>query len=157
MNNKTLLLSATLCLLTAGVFAQSTVFTYQGELNTNSVPYSGSAEMEFVLWDAAANGNSIAMNNAGSIITNVANGLFTVALDFGSNPFNGDPRFLEVSVRTAIGPLCPSQPGPTKKCATADISDRWLRIFTRPFISAAATQPSPPSIRKVSPWQPFKA
>jgi len=113
MNKKSLLLSATMCLLTLGVFAQSTVFTYQGQLNTNGVPYSGSAEFVFVLWDAGTNGNSIATNNAGSVIVNVANGIFTVPLDFGINPFNGDARFLEASVRTAIGPfttLAPRQP-----------------------------------------------
>lgn len=113
MNKKSLLLSATICLLTLGVFAQNTVFTYQGLLNTNGAPYSGSAEMLFTIWDAATNGNSVATNNAGSVIANVANGIFTVPLDFGINPFNGDARFLEASVRTVIGPfttLAPRQP-----------------------------------------------
>jgi len=113
MNNKTLLLPAMICSLTFGVFAQSTVFTYQGALNTNGAPYSGSAEMLFTIWDAATNGNSLATNNAGTVIVTVDNGLFTVPLDFGMNPFNGDPRFLETSLRTVIGPfttLAPRQP-----------------------------------------------
>ena len=117
MNNKTLALVA---VILGGLFttldcavAQNTQFTYQGMLNTNGGPYSGSAEFEFTLWDAAANGNPIATNNPTSIITNVANGLFTVSLDFGTTPFTGDPRFLEISVRTVIGPfttLTPRQP-----------------------------------------------
>jgi hypothetical protein len=117
MNNKTLVLiaAAICCFFSAlkSAYAQSTVFTYQGILNTNGVPYSGSAEFQFTLWDAAAGGNSIATNNPTSVITNVVNGLFTVALDFGISPFNGDARFLQADVRTAIGQfttLAPRQP-----------------------------------------------
>jgi trimeric autotransporter adhesin len=114
MNNKTLPIIATVCLLAVNtVFAQSSLFTYQGTLNTNGLPYSGSAEFQFTLWDAATNGNSVATNNPASIIATVVNGLFTVTLDFGITPFNGDPRFLQTDVRTTIGPfttLTPRQP-----------------------------------------------
>jgi hypothetical protein len=114
MNNKTLFFIASVCLLTLdNVFAQSSLFTYQGKLDTNGVPYSGSAEFQFTLWDAGTNGNSVATNNPTSIITTVANGLFTVTLDFGISPFTGDSRFLQTDVRTAIGPfttLAPRQP-----------------------------------------------
>ena len=117
MNKKTLfVIGCALCSLWGAMnsaLAQSSVFTYQGELNTNGVPYSGSAEFQFTLWDAATNGNSVATNNPTSVIITVANGLFTVPLDFGINPFNGDPRFLDIQVRTVIGPfntLTPRQP-----------------------------------------------
>jgi hypothetical protein len=117
MNNKTLLvIGAAICSLFTTLncaCAQSTLFTYQGMLNTNGAPYTGSAELQFTLWDAATNGNVIATNNPTSIIANVVNGLFTVTLDFGLSPFNGDPRFLQSDVRTAIGPfttLAPRQP-----------------------------------------------
>ena len=93
--------------------AQGTAFTYQGLLNTNGVPYSGSAEFQFTLWDAVSVGNAVATNNPTSVIATVASGLFTVTLDFGINPFNGQPRFLETAVRTVIGPfttLTPRQP-----------------------------------------------
>ena len=133
MKNKSLLLSATLCLLTFGVFAQSTVFTYQGQLDTNGVPYSGSAEILFTVWDAGTNGNAIATNNAGSVITAVNNGLFTVTLDFGSGPFTGDPRFLQAEVRTAIGPftaLAPRQP-----LTTAPYALRALNLTTNGLAS----------------------
>src|SRR2546423_8510839 len=106
MNNKTLVLisAAMCCLFTTlnSVFAESTLFTYQGMLNTNGAHFSGSAEFQFTLWDAASNGNAVATNNPTSIIATVANGLFTVTLDFGINPFNGDPRFLQTDVRTTI-------------------------------------------------------
>ncbi|MBI3850314.1 MAG: tail fiber domain-containing protein [Verrucomicrobia bacterium] len=95
------------------LFAQGSAFTYQGRLNTNNAPYSGSAEFQFTLWDAASAGSAVATNNPVSLIAPVADGLFTVTLDFGLNPFNGQPRFLQTEVRTAIGPftaLTPRQP-----------------------------------------------
>ncbi len=93
---------------------QGTGFTYQGRLVTNSAAFSGSAEFQFTLWDSVSGGNSVATNNPASLIATVDNnGLFTVTLDFGINPFNGQPRFLQTDVRTAIGPfttLTPRQP-----------------------------------------------
>lgn len=133
MNNK-ILLTATVCLLTLNrVFAQNTQFTYQGELNTNATPYSGSAEILFTLWDASTNGSAIATNNAGSIITTVNNGLFTVSLDFGNSPFTGDSRFLQAEVRTAIGPftaLAPRQP-----LTAAPYALRALSLTTNGLVS----------------------
>jgi hypothetical protein len=93
--------------------AQGTAFTYQGRLTTNSAPYSGSAEFQFTLWDSANDGNAVATNTPASVIVTVAGGLFIVTLDFGLNSFNGQPRFLQSEVRTAIGPftaLNPRQP-----------------------------------------------
>jgi len=95
------------------VHAQGTAFTYQGLLNSSNAPFSGSAEFQFVLWDSASGGNAAATNNPASLIATVTGGLFTVTLDFGVNPFDGSPRFLETGVRTAIGPfttLTPRQP-----------------------------------------------
>jgi hypothetical protein len=95
------------------VGAQGTAFTYQGMLSSSNAPFSGSAEFQFVLWDSASGGNAVATNNSGTVIATVSSGLFTATLDFGINPFDGSPRFLEASVRTVIGPfttLTPRQP-----------------------------------------------
>jgi hypothetical protein len=109
----TLVLLSTLSLQPATVFAQGTAFTYQGRLNTNGVAYTGAAEFQFTLWDAASGGSAVATNNPASLVATVTDGLFTVTLDFGLNPFNGQPRFLDTEVRTVIGPfttLTPRQP-----------------------------------------------
>lgn len=102
---------------------QGTAFTYQGRLNTNGVPYTGSAEFQFTLWDALGGGNAVATNNPVAVIASVANGLFTATLDFGSSPFGGPPRFLQIDTRTTIGaftPLTPRQPlTPTPYAITA--------------------------------------
>ena len=97
----------------SSLFAQGTAFTYQGRFNTNSVPYTGSVEFQFTLWDAVNGGSPVATNNPASLIASVNDGLFLATLDFGSNPFNGQPRFLQVEARTSIGAfttLTPRQP-----------------------------------------------
>jgi hypothetical protein len=104
------ILHSSFCL---SAFAQGTAFTYQGRLNTNNAPYTGTAEFQFTLWDAASGGNVVATNNPPSVITSVAAGLFMATLDFGGHPFPGEPRFLQIEVRTVLGPfntLMPRQP-----------------------------------------------
>ncbi len=83
---------------TAG--AQSPVgnaFTYQGQLKKNNAPVTDNCLMAFRLYDQASGGSQI-----GSPITTtvpITNGLFTVALDFGSTPFTGEARWLGITVR----------------------------------------------------------
>lgn len=82
--------------------AQTSVITYQGQLNDGAAIANGTFQMQFTLFDAAANGNQI-----GATITNqnvtVAKGIFTVQLDFSpATPFAaGAPRFLQVAVKKA--------------------------------------------------------
>src|SRR5262245_48347752 len=77
-----------------------TAFTYQGKLESNGNPASGSHDMRFTLYDAPSGGNVIAgpicADNA-----NVVSGLFSLTLDFGSAnaTFNGDARWLAIEVR----------------------------------------------------------
>jgi hypothetical protein len=90
-----------------------TGFTYQGKLASRGQPAEGLYDFQFSLWDAAAEGNSV----AGSAATNavqVTNGLFNVSLDFGSAAFDGNARWLEIAVRTngasSFVTLAPRQP-----------------------------------------------
>jgi hypothetical protein len=94
--------------------AQGTAFTYQGRLNDGGAPATGIYDLRFTIYDAASGGGTASgpLTNAA---TSVSNGLFTVALDFGSSPFNsGAPRWIEVAVRTngsgAFFALAPRQP-----------------------------------------------
>src|SRR5207244_2194288 len=100
-NMKTkILVSLLLPLALATGYSQGTAFTYQGRLNDSSSQANGSYDFGFQLFDAASGG----AGQGGPLRTNgvsVANGLFTVALDFGVNPFSaGASRWLEISVRT---------------------------------------------------------
>lgn len=85
---------------TSAVGAQTTTFTYQGQLNDNGSPANGNFDMQFKLYDAPTAGNQI-----GSTITQpsvqATNGAFTTQLDFGAAAFPGGTRYLELSVRQA--------------------------------------------------------
>lgn len=77
-------------------------FTYQGRLTTSNNPATGNYDFQFVLFDAATGTNSFGTNTLTAV--SVANGLYTVALDFGTTPFDGNARFIELSVRTNSNP-----------------------------------------------------
>src|SRR6266581_3187358 len=89
MNSKRTPSSLTLLLALAvvggcgqAIAQQTTAFTYQGQLRDGGTNANGTYTMIFKLYDAATSGNQI-----GSAITNsatLANGLFTVDLDFGA-------------------------------------------------------------------------
>jgi hypothetical protein len=82
--------------------AQSTAFTYNGRLNNNGAPVNGPYEMQFTLYDSEADGVVVSGPLAMSPV-NVANGLFTLRLDFGAGVFTGPARWLEIAVRPAGG------------------------------------------------------
>jgi len=96
----------------ASAFSQTTAFTYQGSLQMDGVAAEGEYDMSFNLHYTASGGTPIASQQVTA--TQVDNGLFTVALNFGSAPFNGQDTWLEVAVRpTGVGvfqPLAPRQP-----------------------------------------------
>lgn len=96
------LLSLSLLLAASPAFAQSTAFTYNGRLNNNGVPVSGPHDMRFTLYDANAAGVVVAGPLSISPV-DVANGLFTVRIDFGANIFTGPARWLHVEVRPVGG------------------------------------------------------
>jgi hypothetical protein len=81
-----------------------TAFTYQGQLKENGVPVnSTSASFRCALYDAETAGNQIGSSVDVGHVT-VSNGLFTIPLDFGSSAFNGNARWLNISVyKNGIG------------------------------------------------------
>lgn len=89
-------------------------FTYQGRLVQNGDPVTGPVTLEFALFDDEA-----ATNQIESTITFPGfddfqgGGLFTVDLDFGHDAFNGDARWLQISVDgNNLSPLQPLRPAP---------------------------------------------
>jgi hypothetical protein len=74
----------------------TTAFTYQGQLQDGGTNANGTYTMIFALYDSASGGDLI-----GSAITNsttLANGLFSLNLDFGSVAFNGSARWLAITI-----------------------------------------------------------
>ena len=79
--------------------AQTTVFTYHGRLTDRGSPANGRYDFIFQIFDAANAGGSV---GGGLAVPNVLvrDGLFTAALDFGSAPFSGSARWLQIQVST---------------------------------------------------------
>lgn len=75
-----------------------TAFTFQGYLEKDAVPYSGTAEFELRLYDAAVGGSQVGPTATHSGVP-VTQGLFTVGLDFGA-VFDGNQRWLEIATQT---------------------------------------------------------
>jgi len=83
--------------------ALSNAFTYQGQLQRLGSPVNATCTFQFQLWDAASGGSQILPTLTPAVP--ITNGLFTVSLDFGSAPFGGSDRFLQIAVQ------CPSDGG----------------------------------------------
>ena len=80
-------------------FAQDSAFAYQGRLSDGGQPANGTYDLEFTVYDAASNG-SVAGGPQTNLAVTINDGLFTTALDFGSNLFDGTTYWLEIGVRT---------------------------------------------------------
>lgn len=85
-------------LLGVGTSLQAaTTFTYQGQLKRGGAPVNDVCQLTFRLFDAAIDGNQVGPEVvvADSPITN---GLFQADLDFGTGRFDGNNRWLDVSL-----------------------------------------------------------
>jgi hypothetical protein len=104
---KAVLVGVALSVLSAVSFAQtSTTFTYQGVLRESGAAANGSFEMDFSLWDALSGGAQVgATVNAPA--QGVADGLFSIELDFGAAAFGDSQFWLEIAVDGSI--LTPRQ------------------------------------------------
>jgi hypothetical protein len=80
---------------------QGNVFTYQGRLTSDNNQVNVNCDFLFSLWDAESGPLQVGDTLAKTIL--VKNGLFTANLDFGSGAFDGETRWLEISVRCPTG------------------------------------------------------
>jgi len=72
-------------------------FTYQGELLAGGTAVEGARDFKFRLFDSATGGTQIGAELVASALV-VTGGRFAVELDFGSSPFTGQARWLEIDV-----------------------------------------------------------
>ena len=75
-----------------------TAFTYQGQLVLDGAPVTGLVDLQFYLWDAETGGGMVATGRQYNAVE-VDKGVFTVPVDFGSEPFEGTERWLDIRVR----------------------------------------------------------
>ena len=129
----TLALSASIAVAGGG-----TALTYQGRLLDAGEPANGLFDFEFSLWDAANGGNPIGDTQ---VLNNVpvADGLFTVQVDFGADAFDNADRWLEVTVNG--DPLMPRQPITR---APYSIQTRGIFVDENNFVGIGTVSPSYP-------------
>lgn len=77
---------------------QGTVFTYQGRFLDGGASANGTNyDIRFSLYDALINGNQLGNLQVTGVA--VSNGLFTVPLNFGQQPFSGSNLWVELAVQ----------------------------------------------------------
>ncbi len=110
-----LVLAATglsLATVSSQALAQSTAFTYQGELKQAGALASGTYDIRFKLFNAASGGaqvgSTLCMDNV-----QVTDGKFTSTLDFGQQFISVFDRYAEIEVRTDTGLNCTNTSGYT--------------------------------------------
>ncbi|MBL8880846.1 MAG: hypothetical protein JNG88_17165 [Phycisphaerales bacterium] len=102
-----------------GIAAIGNAFTYQGRLRVGgSVPPDANYAFQFRLFSVASGGAAI----AGPLNQNlfVRDGLFTTSIDFGASAFNGDRRWLEITIGgVVLAPRIELTPAPHALFAAA--------------------------------------
>src|SRR5712692_5428321 len=132
-------LLAALLLLVAfePAFGQTTGFTYQGRLSDGGTAANGVYDIQFKLYDALTNGG---LQGSPNTVTNptvqVANGIFTVQLDFGPTGFPGADRFLEIGVRLNGSPNAFTVLSPRQQITSTPYA---IRSASASFADAATT------------------
>jgi len=110
-------LAALLVLPLAG--RADTTITYQGRLNQSGTPFTGLADLEFRLYDQMSGGNQIGTVQSRTDWP-VEDGLFQAELDFGSDIFTDQVRWLEITVDgTVLAPRQAVRPAPMALFALA--------------------------------------
>lgn len=98
--------------IAGGAQAQGTAFTYQGQLQQNGSPANGTYDLQFSIY-SAADGGSLLAGPANIPGVAVANGVFTVVLDFGGSVWGAQTNWLQIAVATngfpGFTPLAPRQ------------------------------------------------
>ncbi len=97
-----------LLLLTSVAYGQpvGTSFTYQGDLQVievsgRTVPGNGQFDFTFTLFDNESTGSTVGAPFTADNVT-VIDGIFTVEMDFGVEPYTGDQLWLQVAVRNGV-------------------------------------------------------
>lgn len=90
--------------------AQSTAFTYQGKLTSNSSPAEGTHDFRFKMFDAATGGTQLGTTQCVDNLL-VSGGVFTSTIDFGAQFVTTAGRFLEIQVRKDTGLNCSNLSG----------------------------------------------
>lgn len=134
--------AAVLLAIAGPAAAQSTVFTYQGQLNSGAGPAQGQHDFRFRLFDAASGGTQLGATQCVDNIQ-VENGVFTALIDFGSQFTTTSQRFIEILVRRDIGQTCADATGYTTLTPRQLITPAPAAMQAKSAFSLAAPDGSP--------------
>ena len=100
MKRSITIIITTLILLTNYAMAEplGTGFTYQGELNFQDAPANGAFDFEFNLFEVGIDGAALTAPYRLEDV-NVQDGVFSVELDFGTDPYTGEQLWLDIAIR----------------------------------------------------------
>ncbi len=111
-----------LAALSAAAAPLNTPFTYQGRLEQNGAPVTGSADVRFQLFSVPAAGAAVS-GFSDHLAQTVDNGIFTVPdVDFADAFYTGEERYLEISVRIPAGAGVWTTLAPRQRIAPAPYS-----------------------------------
>ncbi|MEJ7848722.1 MAG: hypothetical protein WKF92_11610 [Pyrinomonadaceae bacterium] len=96
--SKLMLCGVAVMIFAAAASGQTNEFTYQGRLHDGAIAATGSYDMRFSLF---ASGGIIPSDVRERLAVPVANGEFTVVLDFSAALFTGQSRFLAIAIKPA--------------------------------------------------------
>lgn len=121
-----------------------TGFVYQGQLMESGAPADGLYDVRILLYDSATGGALVAGPICSEDVA-VVDSLITIPIDFGAAAFNGDSRWLQISVRRDTGLSCASSSGFTmlnpRQPVTATPYALALRL---PYEASASVQSGSP-------------
>ncbi|MFK7958759.1 MAG: right-handed parallel beta-helix repeat-containing protein [Lysobacterales bacterium] len=86
------------CTLSAKAAPLETTFTYQGELLSQGVEANGTFDLQMSLFDESQAGTQRGVTQVLEDVM-VIDGIFSVEMDYGFEPFAGDQLWLDISVR----------------------------------------------------------
>ena len=100
MKRSITIIITTLILLTSYAMAEplGTGFTYQGELNFQGARANGTFDFEFTLFEVGIDGVALTAPYKLEDV-NVQDGVFSVELDFGTDPYTGEKLWLDIAIR----------------------------------------------------------
>jgi len=123
------LFAAVLCFGPVGLAEPlGSAFTYQGRLDDAGTPVTGTYDFRFMLYDAAAGGTQQGITVIKENVQ-VTNGIFMVEIDpanGNAGVFNGDSRWLEISLRDGASTGSFSILSPRQRLAPAPYAVRSI-------------------------------
>lgn len=140
MHARPIFVLGSLC-LSAAAMAQSTAFSYQGQLQDGGVPANGLHDFRFRLFDAASGGTQVGTTQCADNLL-VTGGVVTATIDFGNQFITPAQRFMEVEVRRDTGLDCANTAGFTTLTTRQLISATPLATHAKSAFSLDAANGS---------------